>query len=148
MMEELAGKADILRVELLYNHGWIFIDADSICTNPLDDALLNNNNFACYENEQCRKWLIANGYLWAEKWSRLMELMIKKILEIESFEWKMAWQSTGPCLLTESNRELPYNLTIYPSYYFLPKHYTWLEYKWDCKSYSEQYWGSTFNLYK
>ena len=44
-MNELAGKADILRYELLYEHGGFFIDADSECINPLDDFLTDNKAF-------------------------------------------------------------------------------------------------------
>ena len=50
-MEELCGKCDIARLEILNNYGGFFIDADSICIAPLDDFLLINDSFTCYENE-------------------------------------------------------------------------------------------------
>src|SRR3989337_1458592 len=50
-MEELCGKCDIARVEILNAFGGFFIDADSVCLHPLDDYLLVNDSFSCYENE-------------------------------------------------------------------------------------------------
>ena len=35
-------KADILRYELLYRFGGLYIDADIICLKPLNDLLLDN----------------------------------------------------------------------------------------------------------
>ena len=40
-IEEINGKADILRWEILYKYGGVFLDADSICIEPIDDELLN-----------------------------------------------------------------------------------------------------------
>ena len=42
-IEEINGKADILRWEILYKYGGVFIDADSICIEPIDDELMNKN---------------------------------------------------------------------------------------------------------
>ena len=35
-MEEINGKADIIRWEILYEYGGVFLDADSICIEPID----------------------------------------------------------------------------------------------------------------
>ena len=40
-MEEINGKADIIRWEILYEYGGVFVDADSICIEPIDDHLIN-----------------------------------------------------------------------------------------------------------
>ena len=61
------GKADVLRYEILYRHGGFFIDADSVCINPLPDYLTYNDSFCCWENEYVRTGLMANGYLGATK---------------------------------------------------------------------------------
>ena len=53
-MDEWNGKADILRWEILYKYGGIFVDADSICIEPFCDLLKLNKSFAGYENEQVR----------------------------------------------------------------------------------------------
>jgi hypothetical protein len=35
-MTSWAGKADVLRLEILYNHGGLYVDVDSKCLKPLD----------------------------------------------------------------------------------------------------------------
>ena len=60
-MEQWCGKADIIRLELLYKYGGVFLDADSLCIEPIDDLM--DTNFLIYENEKVRKGLIANGIM-------------------------------------------------------------------------------------
>ncbi len=149
-MKELAGKADILRYELLQEHGGFFIDADSICTKPLDDFFVENDSFCCWENEYIRTGLMCNGYLAACKGNQLMGHLQARISMIpkevlESAPKLTAWQITGPGLLTDTVKRTQYSkLRIYPSHYFLPRHYSGLETEFKNEpSYSEQYWGST-----
>ena len=60
---ELNGVADMMRWEILYEEGGFLVDADSVCTRPLDDWLLEQEAFACWENELVRPGLIAAGYV-------------------------------------------------------------------------------------
>jgi inositol phosphorylceramide mannosyltransferase catalytic subunit len=149
-MKELAGKADILRYELLQDFGGFFIDADSICTKPLDDFFVENDSFCCWENEYIRTGLMCNGYLAACKDNQLMGHLRARISMIpkevlESAPNLTAWQITGPGLLTDTVKKTQYSkLRIYPSHYFLPRHYSGLETEFKNEPiYSEQYWGST-----
>jgi mannosyltransferase OCH1-like enzyme len=139
------GKADILRYEILYQEGGFFIDADSECTQPLDDFLLENDSFACYENESVRGDLVANGYLATTKENDLMWVLMNEINKIPNINITDAWLVTGPKLLTNTIKKIDYTeLKVYPSHYFIPKHHTGLEYTGDGKVYAKQYWGSTF----
>ena len=155
-MPEWCGKCDIARVEVLNRFGGFFIDADTICLNPLDDFLLENDSFSCYENEFARGQLVACGYLATSSQNFLMELMIEQIgrLDIAAIKSKelashwdisqQAWQLTGNALLTKTifrNRYTP--ITIYPSHYFIPEHYSGVKYKGTGKSYCTQLWAST-----
>ena len=60
-MVEINGKADIIRWEILYKYGGVFLDADSICVESIDDMLMKCKYFAGWEHEQLRKGLIATG---------------------------------------------------------------------------------------
>jgi GT2 family glycosyltransferase len=147
-MEEINGKADIIRWEILYHYGGIFLDADSICIEPFDDLLLNDVKcFAGWENEQCRAGLAATG---------TMAFPPKHPLVRECIEWiqqndvsvqrtgKRAWMSVGPLLLTNIlNTKKHTDMTIYPSYYFLPEHFTGLQYNGHGRVFAFQEWGST-----
>ena len=150
-MIEINGKADIIRWEILYKYGGVFLDADSICVEPIDDMLMKCKYFAGWEQEQLRKGLIATG---------TMGFPPKHPLVKEAIEWikansvdrektnMMAWQSVGPGLLTRMYNTGKYkDMTIFPSYTFLPIHCTGAEYKGHGKIYAYQEWGSTHKSY-
>ena len=61
LIPEINGKADIMRWEILYKYGGVFIDADSICIESLDDFFFNQSAFAAYEQENIRHGLVATG---------------------------------------------------------------------------------------
>ena len=148
-MKHYHGKADILRYELLYNYGGFYIDAYSECILPLDDFLLDNDSFAGYENEQVRGGLIANGYIASIKENELMRILMDKINKMSDVNAQPAWMMTGPKLVTDTVNEFGYSkLKVYPSHYFIPRHYSGVEYRGDGKVFAKQYWGSTFGYDK
>jgi hypothetical protein len=164
-IEEINGKADIMRWELLYKYGGIFIDADSICIEPLDPLLLLNKSFAGYENELVRGagWsqlkevlgstqpLIATGTMAFPPGHDLPKLAIEWIKQNPVCKAKSgwrAWVTVGPGMLTRLyfSREWS-DMIILPSYTFLPIHHTGLKYQGHGKVYAFQQWGSTTNSY-
>lgn len=155
-MDEWCGKCDIARVEILNKFGGFFVDADSLCLSPLDDFLLKNDSFTCYENEFVCGQLVACGYLATIPQNMLMEMMIEQIGRLDigrikaverTSAWdasQQAWQLTGNALLTKTifqNRYTP--ITIYPSHYFIPEHYSGLKHRGIGKTYCRHLWGST-----
>lgn len=142
----LAGKADILRYQLLHMHGGFFIDADAECIRPLDDDLTDNEAFCCWENEQIRAGLMSNGYLASIPKNPFLWEMLNTIGQRPNMEYHpmQTWMITGPLLLTNVVSGMRYErMKVYPSHYFIPKHYTGLEYTGDGKIYAKQYWGTT-----
>lgn len=154
----LAGKADILRYELLYKFGGLFIDADSECIRSLEDFFCDNITFAGYEHESGEKYmnglgLVANGYLGSIPNNPLINLMIEHINKISNINTLMPWEITGPKLLTEFIKKTKLPFTIYPSHYFIPIHYTDIlnkteGYSGDDYVFSKQYWGTTLGYDK
>lgn len=148
-MPEWNGKCDIARYEVLRKYGGFFVDADSICLRSLEEFLLNNESFSCYESEQYRKGLIASGYLGCIPQSRLMEHIIDEISELSGEKLhprqNSAWETVGPGMLTTTIHKYKYlNIIIYPSFYFIPLHYADSSegYSGPFKPFAEQYWGS------
>ena len=146
-IEEWAGKADIWRYEILYRFGGVFCDADSICTNRLDDHFFVHDCFAGFENEQARQNLIANGYIGACVQNALMKILIDELTETPSVSQKVtgrfAWQNTGPIFFTKNIIKHRYRIAVYPSHVFIPEHFSGVKYTGDKKTYSKQLWGST-----
>lgn len=151
---EYPGKADILRYELLYYFGGIFIDADSECVKPLNNLNINEYDLVCcYENEILCENLCSNGYLASKRKSKYIRDIIAKINNytpsfLNQLPELSSWKYLGPVLLTEIlNRRNYYDekINILPSHIFIPKHHTGLEHYDDSEIYAKQYWGSTIN---
>jgi len=150
-IEEIVGKVDIIRWEILYKYGGVFVDADSICIEPIDDILLNTKCFSGWEQEQVRKNLIAIGTMGFPPKHPLIKEIIEHIKNNEVSYAKTsnrAWKTVGPLLLSNIYFNSSHkDLTIFPSYYFLPVHYTGIEYNGHSKIYAYQEWGSTKKNY-
>ena len=129
--------------------GGIFIDADSICVEKIDNLLLNIQGFISYENEIVRPGLVAVGTMGFVPNHPLCKEALDKI-SVTNLIGQRAWKTTGPVLLTQIINTKKYpelSLKIYPSYFFQPVHYTGETYKRHGKIYSYQFWGSTKQNY-
>ncbi|HEU4621407.1 MAG TPA: glycosyltransferase [Burkholderiaceae bacterium] len=145
---ELNGVADLMRWEILYAEGGFVVDADSVCVHPLDDELCHAEAFACWENEIARPGVIAAGYVAAQPNNPFIGQIVIDLQAERSVVDRPAWMSVGPMRLTDAHRMHKYaNLTIHPSHYFIPRHYTGLAYTGPGKVYADQIWGSTHRSY-
>lgn len=154
-----AGQADILRYEILYYFGGIYIDADATCLNSLDDFFLRNDSFGCFESEKYRPNLISNGFLGATKRNKLMKFLVENtskrsraftMFPKESWGGHI-WSVYGPMFLTETVFNYNYtSFNTYPSWYFLPTHYQDFNetYSGPDKVYATHEWKSTQGLFK
>ena len=151
-MEEINGKADIIRWEILYKYGGVFVDADSICIEPIDDVLMATKCFAGWEQEEVRPNLIATGTMGFPPRHPLVRHAVDHIKQncvSVAVTKKRAWITVGPMLLTNLyNTGFYKDLTIFPSYSFLPIHCTGKEYNGYGKIYAYQEWGSTKQNYE
>ena len=151
LIREINGKADIIRWELLYKFGGVFIDADSICIEPIDDYFMKKPAFASYENESVRTGLVATGTMGFPPKHPLCRHIIDWIKSDESSPYiieKKAWFSVGPGLLTRFLNTGKYpDFAVFPSHVFLPVHFDGPPYSGHKKVYAHQYWGTNYQLY-
>jgi GT2 family glycosyltransferase len=151
MIPEINGKADIIRWEILYQYGGFFVDADSICIEPFDDYFSNKTAFATFENENVRAGLIATGTMgFVPKHSLCLDIInwINSNESIQIIKETRAWFSVGPGLLTKMLDTGKYkDVSIYPSYCFLPIHFTGPIYEGHKKVYGYQEWGTAKQSY-
>jgi amylovoran biosynthesis glycosyltransferase AmsE len=114
---------------------------------------MNTTCFAGWEQEQVRQGLIATGTMGFPPKHPLVKRAIDWIKQNPVSVRKTnqrAWLTVGPMLLTKmynSSDAFKKEMTIFPSYYFLPIHATGLEYKGHGKIYAYQEWGSTKQNY-
>lgn len=146
---ELNGVADMMRWEILLEHGGLVFDADSICLRPLDEALLDCEAFACWESEIARPGLIAAGYFGCTAGNPFVRRIVEDIAASPSVIGDMAWKTVGPQRLTDCYRKFAYTpLRIYPSHMFIPRHFTGVAYGGSDPVYAHQLWGSTLRTYE
>lgn len=140
---DLPGVADLMRYEILFREGGFALDADAVCVEPLPDWLFETDAFASWENELMRPGLIANGYLGAVPGHPFYDTLIQRLAGSGSFAEAQAWLTTGPVAFTDFVHEQRASLTVYPSHYFIPRHYTGWRYTGGGHVFGAQLWGST-----
>lgn len=121
--EVLSGKVNILRYELLYQFGGIYIDADSewINNKPLQELIDSTNQtgiFAGWEDQE----MLANGVIGCSPYNPIMYYTIKLLgnthYENRIIKNRPTWISSGPRFFSEAI--LPFNVTTFPVHYFSP----------------------------
>ena len=146
---EWAGVADMMRWEILFDLGGIVVDADSFCLQPLPEWLLECEAFACWENELLRPGLISNGTFGSRGRTPFLAALINDIRMEATVIDRMAWETVGPLRLTQTWKKFGYsNLTLLPSHFFIPRHFTGAEYTGGGPVYAQQEWGSTLRKYE
>ena len=103
---------------------------------------------ACWENELIRPGLIAAGYVASVPENPFFGQIILDLQKEPTVVDRMAWQSVGPLFLTEQVRMQRYaGLTVWPSHFFIPRHFTGHEYTGGGPVFAAQEWGSTLGKY-
>lgn len=144
-----SGIADMMRYEILYNEGGLYVDADSICLRPLEDWLFEYEAVACWENEVVRPGLISNAYIASAPKNPFFNYIIEKIQEDPTISNGPPWIKTGPKQFTDSLSEFNYTkLKIWPSHYFIPNHYAYKEYTGTDPVFARHEWGTTQLIFK
>jgi len=121
-MTFLCGKADIVRYEVLYKYGGVYIDADSVILKPESlDTLISTTNEDCVFGDENSEERIANGVIFSIPESIMMKECISRI----PFRnlWLHPFMCTGPRLITDIKNEMNLNIKIFPHEVFYP--YGW-----------------------
>ena len=117
-----AQKADILRYEILYKYGGIYIDCDFLCVKPIDDLIINMDGFSAYESKE----YIAIGIMGFKK----KDIFLKKIIQFIHYNTilnndKTIPIQTGPVFFTKmcnnfiiNNKKISEKYTFYSPEYF------------------------------
>jgi len=133
-------KIDILKWEILYNYGGIYIDIDNICIEKINDYLLNKN-FCSYEVYN-NKNILSECVIGFNKYNEFINAIIEYILDMKNIE---EFFINNKNLLTYMYNkkiyfELIKDINILPNYSFIPSHYNGYEYKSFGKVYSYKIW--------
>jgi hypothetical protein len=122
----IAQKVDYYRVALLYNHGGIWIDADTIALKNLDQIFEKLDNGYDYVGFGCTGIKCFNGYPYpsngvmaSRKNGKLMNCCIKKLnLMLDKKNQKYEYFDLGKKIIWECLKEMKnYNYYHFPSEY-------------------------------
>lgn len=117
--QHAAQMADLLRMEIIYRYGGVYVDTDFECLRPIDKILEGIEAFGCSEDGRC----ITNSILGARKHSRLFKSVIDSFPA--SLGNKPVNIETGPAFLTDVILRTGFknDFTLFPTYFFYPFNY-------------------------
>ena len=140
-------KSDILRYEILYNYGGLYVDHDCECLKPFDDF---NKCCSFYSGISYSKGVqIANTIIGASAGHPLLKICIDNIKEKapNDNEIILTLCRTGPYYFTkcflEHARKKPFDIVAFPVSYFFPWPTENIE-KSETESYAIHYWAGTW----
>lgn len=131
----LAQKADILRFEILYNHGGVYADADMECLRSLEDLILQfPEGFAGCEEPG----IASTGLIYAPPKSPVMRSMISRISQgVNPNEDPTL--TTGPQAFSQVVKSYP-NFALLPPSLIYPTHASCKRYGPLSQAYTSHHW--------
>jgi mannosyltransferase OCH1-like enzyme len=143
-----AGAADLLRYEILYEHGGYLAEADSICLEPIDELLADGASlYTVYENEFVRGQLVSPVVAAAPK-HPFLKAIIDRLSVVPPTDLDHPWKQTGNLFVAELIEELKPEITIWPSYTLIPVHFEGRVYNGPGKIHAKQLFGETTRTYQ
>lgn len=127
------AKADVLRYEVLFRFGGVYVDADQLCLRSFDDLLVGNDAFfAGYVNflnpqlsrQQQGMRLVSNAVLGAAAHHPILERLIQSLPATAAYRKLPIWLTVGPAALTRAIEEIKVRAVIHPFHEFYPYHYS------------------------
>lgn len=126
------GKSDILRYEVLYQFGGIYIDADSSWLGNLDlgNLIKETNNSGFFIARECSgvyskikkkcKEGLANGVMGSSKKNPITKYLVDTMYKnyFKCYNKGEPYERTGPFFVDQALSG--FNITIFPHYYFYP----------------------------
>ena len=120
------GKADILRYEILYQYGGIYIDADSewLGTRDLGELIDSTNATGIFIGRECIKCKesLANSVIGCSTQNPIMGYTVQRMFQHytsrDMCARRAAFKKTGPYFTDQMFRFFP--ITVFPYYYFYP----------------------------
>jgi mannosyltransferase OCH1-like enzyme len=143
---EYAGAADLIRYELLDAFGGFIAEADAVCERPIAPLFETGSLFTVYENEFVRGQLVS-PILAATPGHPFVRALIEELGKLRPEELGSPWQSTGNLFVAQMIARLQPEITIFPSHYFIPEHYTGVVYDGPGPVYARQLFGTTRKAY-
>lgn len=120
LAKNLGTKADILRYEILYHFGGVYVDVDFECIKPLDPFIFANAFFAGISGYDC----LGNAIIGAKPHLPLFKKLCAIINQYEVEKLSNPWSYTGPLFFTRQVylylKQGSEKACVYPTLFFHP----------------------------
>ena len=144
-LKYFSGATDIIRIELLDRFGGVYVDVDSYCLKPIEDAPFMDGEFFVgrdYDDRRGRfKDRVANGTIGSTKGHPVL----KEYLEgIDKTDIKK-WMTMGGEMLTNCIKGK--DVIVLPTCTFYPKNWDKRKAVFESEIYAKHFWGTTTGKY-
>lgn len=143
---EYAGAADLIRYEVLYENGGFIPGADTVSLRNTEELWIKSCAYSVYENEEVRPGSVS-PVLACDPGNSFVEALIKTLSKLPYYRLGKAWRTTGNMFMMRMISEMKPDIVIFPSHYFIPRHFTGVQYLGSDVVYADQMFGETTGAY-
>lgn len=143
---EYPGAADLIRYEMLLEKGGFMPAADSICKQNTDQLWVAPKAYTVFENEFVRGKMVS-PILACDPGNSFVDALVERLHQLKPEHLNKAWRTTGNYFVACMIEELSPDITVFPSHYFIPEHFTGHRYTGDGPVFCNQLFGETTGGY-
>ncbi|WP_162497365.1 glycosyltransferase family 32 protein [Roseovarius dicentrarchi] len=143
---QFAGAADLMRYEILYDFGGFLPEADSVCLANTDHLFEHDCAYTVYENEKARPGMVS-PILACPPGNKFVGQLIDELSTLRPRELGQPWKTTGNRFVASMIQKYDPQITIFPSHYFIPEHFSGEKYTGPDQVFAKQLFGSTTDAY-
>lgn len=140
-----SGASDIIRIEILDRLGGVYIDADSICIEPIENAPFMKKDFFVGKDYDHKRGRFINNVANGTIGSVAGHPILKKYMEGISKSGCTKWWEFGERMLTDCIRG--YDIEVLPACTFYPENWDGRIAPIEGKIYARHKWGTTTKSY-
>ena len=149
-------RADIIRYEILYRYGGLYVDIDFVCLQPmlLDQFHKQYDFYGAFQPLDIMMFCLANGIIGSRAEHPLLKVTIESLVNSARQTELPVWSRTGPVPFTQSvcnYQDLFTNKNImFPASYFFPRTLLdeRIEQAWPAESVAVHHWAASWNSAK
>ena len=142
-----AGVADLMRYEILLEHGGYIAGADSECLHCTDELWEGDGEvFTVYENELIRGKLVS-PIVACQPGNEFVGQLVEDLHRLRPDDLDVPWVSVGNLFITRMIAIHKPDIVVFPSHYLIPWHYEGLHYTGPGKVFARQHFGATRQIY-